>query len=359
MAEESYQEKTENPTEKKRQEVRESGQVAYSKDVSGALVMLSASIAIIFGGYYIADLFLVMLDRTFRSISTGDFSITSVAQIISYTSFEAVVVVGVFLCGLFFIGLATGVSQIGFRITLKTLAPKFNKINPLTGFQRIFSFNNLNESLKIFLKLFIIGYVIYSVLINQIGFIAKYQNTAYQVFLTEFFSLLSEMLIKLALAFSFIAGLDYFWQRFNFERQIKMTKQEYKEELRQTEGDPLIKARIRSIQQKMSRARMLQDVPTADVVITNPTHYAVVLRYDAEVMSSPLVVAKGLDHLALRIIEIAKKAKVVITRNPAVARGLYDVVEVGDSVPEDFYQIIAEILASAYRLKGINPDQPA
>ncbi|MBL0691935.1 MAG: flagellar biosynthesis protein FlhB [SAR324 cluster bacterium] len=355
MAEDNFQEKTEAPTARKREELRTEGRVAYSREIPGALVLATTVLIFVFGGYIFLDRALLMLTRALSNIELGEFTLNSVANYLAFNVMDFGSSIFLLFGAIFVIGILGGIVQIGFRMTLMPIMPKLQKINPLSGFGRIFSLNNLGESVKIIIKLSIISYVIYSVLVNDVSMIARYQNMEQGHFLYEFWALLSEMLLKLSLAFAVLAGFDYFWQRFNFERQIKMTKQEYKEEQQQAEGNPLVRARIRRIQQKMSQARMLQEVPTSDVVITNPTHYAIVLKYDAEVMSAPQLVAKGIDYLALRIIEIAKKSNVIVTRNPAVARGVYAAVETGDYIPEEFYQVIAEIIATAYKSKGIAP----
>ena len=352
MAEGNEQEKTEAPTERRREELRREGQFAYSKELPAALILGLALLMVYVGGIYFLNAIKTMFAKSFSNLNWGEISVGSVGVIFSSLAANVLFIMGVFLALLFAVGILAGILQIGFHINFRPLSPDVMKINPFSGLARIFSVNTLVEGLKILIKLSIVAYVGYSVIASDINQITRYGLQDKEHYLTNLWEVILALLFKLFLSFAILAALDYLWQRLNFERKNRMSRQELLDELKQAEGDPLIKARIRQIQQKMSRARMLQEVPKADLVITNPTHYAVVLKYEPGVMAAPQIVAKGLDYLALRIIEIANESGVVVTRQAPLARGLYHALEIGDSVPEEFYAIVAEVLAAAYKAKG-------
>jgi len=250
------------------------------------------------------------------------------------------------------VGMLANLVQIGFLFTPQPLTPKLDRLNPVTGFKRLFSRRSLVELVKGILKLIIVGYVAYLTirgeykdifpLIDQdIGQIAAFVGGV--TFRTG---------IRTALALLVLALFDYAFQRWEYERELRMTKREVKDELKQAEGDPQVRSRIRSIQLRIARQRMMKAVPEADVVITNPVSLAVALRYSPEAMSAPTVVAKGARLMAEKIREVAERHGVPIVVNPPLAQGLYRSVEVGMEIPYEFYQVVAEILAYVYRLKG-------
>ncbi|MEC9171981.1 MAG: EscU/YscU/HrcU family type III secretion system export apparatus switch protein, partial [SAR324 cluster bacterium] len=240
----------------------------------------------------------------------------------------------------------------GMRFTIKALAPKFNKISPLTGIKRLFSTQSLADFLKSLGKMVIIGFIgvyLYMDKLNEINGLSV--STPQEIMIFNF-TALAEISGMIVLALVAIAIFDFVYQKWHHEQQLKMTKQEVKEENKQTEGDPQLKQRIRQIQREMSNARMMQEVPKADALIVNPTHFSVALQYDREVMEAPTVIAKGADYLALRMRNVARENDVPILERPALARDLYSSVDIGESIPERFYKAIAEILAYVYRLKS-------
>ena len=352
MAEQEGQEKTEVPTEKKRRESREEGQVAFSKELSSAALLAGIVLTLVATSPIILDAMRQLMSQIFRDLAQSEeLSIDSIftlsGEILSiilpaFAPFAAVII---------FVGILASVLQVGVLITFKAIAPKFNKISPLTGLKRLFSSQSLADFLKSMAKLIIVGFVGYLNYIDKITELNGLSVSTPESILIYNFTVVAEVAGKIVLALVAIAIFDYFYQRWHHEQQLMMTKQEVKDETKQTEGDPLLKARIRQIQREMSNARMMQEVPKADAVIVNPTHFSVAILYDRDVMTAPEVIAKGADHLALRMRTVARENNVPILERPELARDLYANVEIGDDIPERFYKAIAEILAFVYRLR--------
>jgi len=352
MAEQEGQEKTEVPTEKKRRESREEGQVAFSKELSSAALLAGIVLTLVATSPIILDAMRQLMSQIFRDLAQRkELSIDSIftlsGEILSiilpaFAPFAAVII---------FAGIFASVLQVGVMITFKAISPKFNKISPLTGLKRLFSSQSLADFLKSMAKLIIVGFVGYLTYIDKITELNGLSVSTPESILIYNFTVVAEVAGKIVLALVAIAIFDYFYQRWHHEQQLMMTKQEVKDETKQTEGDPQLKARIRQIQREMSNARMMQEVPKADAVIVNPTHFSVAILYDRDVMTAPEVIAKGADHLALRMRTVARENNVPILERPELARDLYANVEIGDDIPERFYKAIAEILAFVYRLR--------
>ena len=352
MAEQQGQEKTEAPTEKKRRESREEGQVAFSRELPSAALLAGILLTLIATSPLILDAFREMTTQIFREMSKADeLSIGSLydlsGEIFStllpaFTPFATIIVL---------VGILASVLQVGVQITLKAIAPKFNKISPLTGLKRLFSTQSLADFLKSMAKLIIVGIVGYITYMDKITELNGLSVATPEAILEYNFTVVAEVSGKIVLALVAIAIFDYLYQRWHHEKQLMMTKQEVKEETKQTEGDPQLKARIRQIQREMSNARMMQEVPKADALIVNPTHFSVAILYDRDVMEAPEVTAKGTDHMALRMRTVARENSVPILERPELARDLYANVEIGETIPERFYKAIAEILAFVYRLR--------
>ena len=352
MAEQEGQEKTEVPTEKKRRESREEGQVAFSKELSSAALLAGIVLTLVATSPIILDAMRQLMSQIFRDLAQSEeLSIDSIftlsGEILSiilpaFAPFAAVII---------FAGIFASVLQVGVMITFKAISPKFNKISPLTGLKRLFSSQSLADFLKSMAKLIIVGFVGYLTYIDKITELNGLSVSTPESILIYNFTVVAEVAGKIVLALVAIAIFDYFYQRWHHEQQLMMTKQEVKDETKQTEGDPQLKARIRQIQREMSNARMMQEVPKADAVIVNPTHFSIAILYDRDVMTAPEVIAKGADHLALRMRTVARENNVPILERPELARDLYANVEIGDDIPERFYKAIAEILAFVYRLR--------
>ncbi len=352
MAEQQGQEKTEAPTEKKRRESREEGQVAFSRELPSAALLAGILLTLIATSPLILDAFHEMTTKIFLEISNADeISIDSIYDLSGEIFYTLLPAFSPFAAIIVLVGILASVLQVGAQITLKAIAPKFNKISPLTGLKRLFSTQSLADFLKSMAKLIIVGIVGYITYMDRITEINGLSVATPEAILEYNFTVVAEVSGKIVLALVAIAIFDYLYQRWHHEKQLMMTKQEVKEETKQTEGDPQLKARIRQIQREMSNARMMQEVPKADALIVNPTHFSVAVLYDRDVMEAPEVIAKGADHMALRMRTVARENSVPILERPELARDLYANVEVGATIPERFYKAIAEILAFVYRLR--------
>lgn len=353
MAEQQGQEKTEAPTEKKRRESREEGQVAFSRELPSAALLAGILLTLIATSPLILDAFREMTTQIFREMSKADeLSIGSLYDLSGEIFSTLLPAFAPFAAIIVLVGILASVLQVGVQITLKAIAPKFNKISPLTGLKRLFSTQSLADFLKSMAKLIIVGIVGYITYMDKITELNGLSVATPEAILEYNFTVVAEVSGKIVLALVAIAIFDYLYQRWHHEKQLMMTKQEVKEETKQTEGDPQLKARIRQIQREMSNARMMQEVPKADALIVNPTHFSVAILYDRDVMEAPEVTAKGTDHMALRMRTVARENSVPILERPELARDLYANVEIGESIPERFYKAIAEILAFVYRLRS-------
>jgi len=352
MAESGSEEKTEAPTQKRRDDARKEGQVAFSKEVSSAALL---------GGYLLlfwlgAESFL----KVWREILTfslgglhefGELDASLTSRLFDEVLSKAALIVIPFFFSAVVIGVFSSVIQVGFKFTVKPLEPKLNKLSPLKGIGRMFSKQAFSELLKSLFKMGVIGYIGYYTFMENLETMKSLIAHDPRILLAESMTLIGIFALRLFMAMVLMAMFDYMFQKWDLEQKLKMSKQELKDELKQSEGDPQIKARIRQVQQELSKARMMQEVPKADVVVTNPTHFAVALQYDREVMAAPKIIAKGADFIALRIMDIARENNVIVYESPPVARGLFFQAEVGDQVPEEFYRAMAEILAFVYRVK--------
>jgi len=356
LAEQSGQDKTEQATPRRREDARDKGQVARSQDLNSVAVLLGGLVMLkMFGPRAIKGLvdFSVYI---YRNLSTLEFTITSIPlQFYQYLNY----IVGTFAIILIGIGafpIISNLAQDKFRINIakKALEPKFNQLNPIEGFKKMFSMNSLVELIKGIFKFAIVGFVAYTV-------IKKYLDTnqfwaMYNSSVTELGSFFGKIFFEIgfkAAAVLLILGLaDFGFQMYQNEKKMKMSKQEVKDERKQFEGNPEIKGRMRSIQRQLSRSRMMSDVPDATVVVTNPTYIAIAIKYEPqEKHDAPKIVAKGKRKVAERIREIAKENNIPIIENKPLARGLYEFVEIGMQIPFEFYQAVAEVLAKVYSLR--------
>ncbi len=351
-------EKTEPATEKKKNDARDEGQVAKSKEIENAFSLLMAFLVLRFYAVNIAERLKGMFNLVYDDIPEYLKNYNSRVNVKDLTGLFSEVILEILLILLpvlliaFVVSFVCDVAQVKWHPTLKPLKPKGSKLNPLNGFKKIFSKQALVELLKSILKIVIVVWVAYSYLKkNGVGLFLLY-DIPFESGIAGTCSLLVNMGIRISIAYLIIAFSDYAYQRWKYNDDLKMTKQEVKDEYKQQEGDPQVKSKIRQRMQQVSRRRMMQAVPSADVVITNPTHYAVALVYDGEKYDAPVVLAKGADYLAQKIKEIAGENEIEIVENKPLARMLYANVEVGEMVPPELYQSVAEVLAFVYRLKG-------
>ncbi|MGD9538050.1 MAG: flagellar biosynthesis protein FlhB [Alphaproteobacteria bacterium] len=344
--------KTEEPTPKRLDDARKKGQVAQSREVSSWLMLLTVAIIVVaLAPGIMSDLGHVLLPFIERphTLSVGsDGIIEGPGLALSSVLMPLAVPFALLVVA----ALATGFLQHGFLISAESLKPDFSKISPLKGLERMFSSRSLAEFAKGILKLVVVSGVGIVAIWPEIDTIERLVAMGTAGVLDELHRLVMRLLIGVCAILAAIAALDYFYQRMQHLKQLRMSREEVREEYKQTEGDPHVKARIRQLRQERARRRMMAAVPSADVVITNPTHFAVALKYEQATMSAPRVVAKGVDLIAHRIREVAKANEVPIVENPPLARALYATVELDAEIPGEHYKAIAEIIGYVWRLKG-------
>ena len=356
MAEDSFQERTEPATEKKRSEARQRGTVMKSIELNSAVGLFFGLLILYVSGNALAVGMADLMRETFVNAGSTRVTANEVHSIVTGAIVKAGIIVAPLCLGLFVIGLGTSFAQVGFVFSPEALQPKWEKLNPLTGMKKILvSRRSMVELAKNLLKVTIVGGIAYAALDSVIADSVNLMDSDVESVLGFMAKASLGVGLKTGLAFLALAVVDYFYQRFEFERDMRMTKQEVKEESKQQEGDPLVKNRIRGIQRRIAYKRMMQDVPKADVVVTNPTHLAVALRYEAGAMSAPKVVAKGADLIAQRIKALALEHEIPIVEDKPLAQALYKSVDVGEEVPEKLFQAVAQLLAYIYRLKKVKP----
>ena len=342
-------EKTEEPTAKKRADARKKGQVGRSQELNTAFVLLVGffTLKLLWDSIYlsIASYTTYVFTNLNQSVDTENIIhiFIGIIVVLAKTAFPV-------MFAIMLIGLAINFFQVGLNFNTESIEFKLDKLNPINGFGRIFSKRSLVELAKSFFKILVIGFFLYRFIHEQI--LAMPQFMFFD--LTTSLALVAEIIFQMAFivigVIMIMALMDYGYQKWQTTQDLKMTKQEVKDEMKQSEGDPQIKGKIRQKQRQMAMARMMKEVPKADVIVTNPTHYAIALSYQ-QGMSAPLVVAKGQDIVAQRIKEIAREARVPIIENKPLARAIYAAVQIGDAIPQELYQAVAEVLAYVYRLK--------
>ncbi|MCR5793227.1 MAG: flagellar biosynthesis protein FlhB [Lachnospiraceae bacterium] len=348
-------EKTEDATAKKLKDAREEGQVMKSQDVNVAVSLLVAFLILkVFIGY-IGEGFLGTFQGSLNLIDniTGEpFTGNTCDSIVQYAMVRIVMIGLPLLLASFVAAIVVNVVQVGWTVTTKPMQPKFSRLNPISGFSKIISKDKLFELFKAVVKIGIIGYIVYTSLKDDWGLLMDLYSFDLFSAIGLVGSVIINLGIKMSLFFLGFAAVDYMYQRRKFKEDMKMTKQEVKDEFKNSEGDPQIKSRRRQMMRESSQRRMMQSVPDADVVITNPTHLAVAIKYDRDAGSAPIVVAKGADYVAQRLKDIAREADVEIVENKPLARMLYYNVDLDQEIPPELYQTVAEILAYVYGLKG-------
>lgn len=351
-------EKTEAATPKKLDDARKEGQVAKSKEVGMGLSLLSMflilKVAVAWIGGKFVECFSMVYNRIpeITIMQDGMLPVAAVHTVIRNMMLRILLVLAPFMSVGFIVAFVGDLLQVKWRPTSKPLQPKFSKMNPLKGLKKIASPQSLVELGKAVVKIAMIAYLVYSTLKDQAGLLFS----LYDIPLMQSIGLVGDIVINLGIKISMfymvIAALDYIYQKWKFAEDMKMTKQEVKDEMKNAEGDPQIKGKIRQRMREASRRRMMQAVPEADVVITNPTHYAVAIKYDENEHTAPVVTAKGEDFLAQKIKEAARESNVEIVENKPLARMLYANVEIGELIPPELYQAVAEVLAMVYSARG-------
>ena len=351
-------EKTEEPTAKKLEDARKEGQVAKSREIANGLGLLALFLLLKFMVGSIGTRFLESFSMVYNRIPVicrlnggtspmGDISILLRTVMLRLL----IILLPILLIG-FAVAFISDLFQVKWRPTTKPLQPKFSKLNPLNGFKKIFSAQSLVELVKSIAKILLIALVSYSYIKDKGALL----YALYDMSMMQAVNLIGETVIDLGIRISaiymIIAGADFMYQKYKFKNDMKMTKQEVKEEYKNAEGDPEIKGKIKARMREASQRRMMQAIPKADVVITNPTHYAVAIQYDTELAPAPIVVAKGSDYLAQKIKEIARENNIEIVEDKPLARMLYANVDVDKQIPPELYQAVAEVLAMVYHAQG-------
>ncbi|WP_432665039.1 flagellar biosynthesis protein FlhB [Wukongibacter baidiensis] len=347
-------EKTEKATPKRRREAREKGQVHQSKEINSALVLICVFLAInFFHSYWYKE-----MDKFYNKILNYSSSVNNFYTVknITLMSNEVLWTILKLALPLLFLSLAVGLicsyMQVGFLFTTKTLAVKLDKLNPISGFKRMFSLKSVVELVKALLKIAILLLVTVNYLIKEYNNILNVFDMNIEHIMAYLWKVVLAITMRCSMILLILAVLDYFYKKWEFEKELKMSKHDVKEEYKQTEGDPQIKSKIKQKQRQIAMSRMMQDVPTADVVITNPTHFAVALAYNDDGHQAPKVIAKGQDLIAQNIKKIATENNIPLYENKPLARKLFYTVDIGEFIPPDLYHAVAEVLAYIYSLKG-------
>lgn len=345
-------EKTEKATPKKKQDERKKGNIFQSQDITSALSLMGIFVVL----KIVGPLMFSLMKSMFQD------SLTSFGKTTELTKATALDLLGNVMVKVLILALPIGLASIviafimsgaqtRFIFNMQQVKPKFSRINPLRGIKNMFSVRSVVELIKSIFKIAVIGIILYTDISANIPTIMKMLDADLLTSFAWVCDTIFGIVIKIGALLLAFGAADYFYQWWQYEREMRMTKQEVKDEFKQIEGDPQVKGHIRDMQRRMAAARMMQKVPLADVVIKNPTHYAVALKYEPKKDKAPRVLAKGADYVALKIIETAEKHGITVTENRPLARGLYEAVEIDQQIPEQFYQAVADVLAFVYSLK--------
>lgn len=344
----SGQEKTEKPTGKRRKDARKEGNVFLSKDISTIVLLL--------GVFWMIRLMMPYIYKNLRSymvwILEGvgrDPNELMSTQLITVTVLTLIKCAMPLLLTAMLLGILANGTQTRFNVSFQAIKPKFSKLNPISGLKKMFSLKNVVELFKNLFKITLLTMLLYNLMKGDLIPVARMIDMQPQVSAAYMLNMAFDLVLKVCMAFTVVAFFDFLYQRWEYERDLKMTKQEVKDEFKQTEGNPEIKGRIRKLQRQMALSRMMQKVPQADVIVRNPTHYAVALRYDPDHHGAPVVIAKGMDELALRIVKVGEENGVYVTENKPLARALYASCELDREIPAEFYGVVAELLLYLYQ----------
>jgi len=348
MPEDSAQERTEEATPRRRQEARKKGTIAKSIDLNSALLMviliiLMPAIVAGFGRAFTNSL------RMGFAAMPSDVSFGSIARYVWTVASPSLLALAPLLGIAMVVGVASNLGQVGFMMSAEAISPNLNKLNPMNGLKRLLSKDSIIETLKATVKTGLFAYIAWKVISDNWTTILYLSWNTPQASLARIGSLIYTVFMRISVVWLALAAIDYYYQRKRVDKQLMMTKQEVKQEFKEMEQSPELKGAMHRMRRRLSKMRTSDAVKSADVIVTNPTHFAVALKYDSQKMHAPMVVAKGADLLAFRIRELAKKSRVPIIENPPLARQLYKKCEVGDFVPRELFQAVAEVLAYVYR----------
>jgi flagellar biosynthetic protein FlhB len=347
------QERTEEATARRREEAREKGQVARSHELVSVGILLACLIYFYFGTSGLLKNIMALMTSGFRAAGTADITQSSINGIFVGYVFKGFIILFPLMLTVLIAAILCNVLQFGLMFSSESIQPKFSKIDPIKGFERLFSLRSVIELIKNIFKMCIVGTIAYLVIKNEQDNMFTLMDQSVWGILVYLGGICFKIVLTTTIVLIILAIFDYIYQRWEYEKSLRMTKQEIKDEFKNTEGDPLIKARIRRLQREAAQKRMMAQVPKADVIITNPTHLAIAIKYDFDNMQAPMVVAKGADYIAEKIRQIAQENDVLIVENKPLAQVLYKVVNVNDFIPETVYRAVAEVLAYVYDQKKV------
>ena len=354
MPETGGQERTEKATPKRRRDARKKGQVAQSRELSSVMILMTALGFFYFAGSWIFDSLLQVIGGVYGHLDTLRLDAVSEVNAFSVEIFKKVLLILIpFFVPILIAGMAGNIGQIGFEFHGEPMSPKLTRLNPIAGLKKLVSLRSMVEVIKSVIKILFIGGIAFGIVKNETTAMPALMQQEVVDILLFIGRVAFKIFFFVCLGLIVLAFLDYVYQRWQYEQSLKMTKQEVKDERRQIEGDPKVKGRIRRVQLELARRRMMEAVPEADVVITNPVHLAVALKFDAAKMIAPTIVAKGSGYVAERIKEIARSHQVPIVENKPLAQALHKMAEIGEFIPVELYRAVAEVLAYVYRLKGM------
>ncbi len=345
-------EKTEDASSRKLDKAREEGQVAKSTEVASVLVLIGGVLALWASSMAVFDNLTGLFHHNYVFDKVPSFTAADVVTLFIVHSQQLFWAVLPLFIGVYLLALGANVAQVGFKISWKAIQPKLTRLDPINGFKQKFSSRALVEFVKTLIKVGVVFWVAYLEIKGDLDQIMTLYDCSIRQILSYIADISFWIFIKTCMVMLLVAILDYAYQKWKFLEDQKMTKKEVKDEAKQTEGDPMVKSRIRQLQQEAARKRMMADVPKADVVVTNPTRLAVAIKYDNTTMGAPTVLAKGAGPVAANIRKLARENDVPLVEDKQLARNLYSQVDIGGEVPMEYYQAVAELLAYVYRLKG-------
>lgn len=348
-------EKTEEPTAKKLKDARKKGQVARSIDVTTAFSLLTFFLMLKFFLGFLGNRFMELFAHTYEKVTdvtNDEFTLQIACAYMGKAIRDILITALPFYLMAFIIAFVTNLVQVRWQISYESIKPKFDKFNPVSGMKRLFSKDKIVDFLKSAAKIMVIIAVVYNYLQDKWATVMNMYSYTLTQALTIIGDIIVSVGVRISILFVIIAVADFAYQKWKFHKDMMMSKQEVKDEFKQAEGDPKVKSQQRARMQQASRRRMMQELPEADVVITNPTHLAVAIRYDKQTHEAPVVVAKGADYLAQKIRQVAGEHDIEIVENKPLARMLYHNVDIGAEIPPELYQMVAEVLAYVYNLKG-------
>lgn len=350
MADEDKDQKTEPATPKKLDDARKKGDVAKSMEISSVAVLFASLATLYYSSNYMIENLMNLVAQNLMEAGTMEVNTVNMHHLLKDMTLQIGMITFPIALGVFAIAIASNIAQVGFMVSSESLAPKLSKINPINGIKRLVSLRSLVELVKSISKIVIIALVVYFAINKEVDNVPTLMYLPAADILIFIGRVSFIILLKTGGILFVLALIDFVYQKWEYGKKLRMTKQEIKDESKQSDGDPKVKSRIRQLQREWARQRMMAEVPNADVVITNPTHFAVALKYKKDEMSAPLVIAKGRNYSALKIKKIASESGVPIVENKPLARALYENIEIGMEVPPDMYKAVAEVLAYVFKL---------